>query len=332
MRNARIIGHGRYVPQRVVTNADLEKMMDTSDQWIQERTGIKERRWIEPGETTVYEMGYNATQKALQRAGIDASEIDFIVFASIVGDYGFPGGGCFMQEMLGIPGTPSMDIRNACTGFIYGIAIADKFIKTETYQTVLVVGAEIQSTGLQKSTEGRDVAVIFGDGAGAAILRATDDETKGILTTQLHADGRFARKLWCEWPSLHKTPPMGGMFNDPGRDAPYMEGRFVFKHAVVRFPEVIHEALQATGYSIDDVDLVIPHQANQRITEAVAQRLGIPMSKMYSNIHRYGNTTAASIPIAMDEAVEEGLIKENSLVCLAAFGSGFTWGSVLVRW
>jgi len=332
MKNARIIGHGHFVPDRVVTNAELEKMMDTSDAWIQERTGIKERRWIQPGEITIYGLGFKAAQKAIQRAGIEASEIEFIIFASILADHGFPGGGCFMQEMLEIPGVPSMDIRNACSGFIYGLAIADKFIKSETYKTVLVVGAEIQSTGIDKTTRGRDVSVIFGDGAGAVILQATDDKSKGVLTTHLHADGRYAKKLWCEWPSIHMTPAVGGMFNDWERDAPYMEGRFVFKHAVVKFPEVINEALEATGHSIEDVDLVIPHQANLRITEVVAQRLGIPMSKVYSNIQRYGNTTAASIPIALDEAVEEGLIKENSLVCLAAFGSGFTWGSALIRW
>jgi 3-oxoacyl-[acyl-carrier-protein] synthase-3 len=332
MKNSKIVGHGRYVPEKVVTNFDLEKMMDTSDKWIQERTGIKERRWIEAGETTIYELGYQASQKAIERAGIDVREIELIVFASILSDHGFPGGGCFMQEMLGIPGVPSMDIRNACSGFIYGFAIGDKFIKSGTYKTVLVVGAEIQSTGIDKTTVGRDVSVIFGDGAGAVVLQATDDKNKGVLTTHLHADGRFARKLWCEWPSINNTPQMGGVFNDPKRDAPYMEGRYVFKHAVVKFPEVINEALEATGYSINDVDLVIPHQANLRITEAVAQRLGIPMSKMFSNIERYGNTTAASIPIALDEASEEGLIKENSLVCLAAFGSGFTWGSALIRW
>lgn len=332
MKNSRIIGHGHYVPDRVVTNAELEEIMDTSDAWIQERTGIKERRWIQPGETTIYGLGFKAAQRAIERAGIKASDVEFIVFASILSDHGFPGGGCFMQEMLEIPGVPSMDIRNACSGFIYGLSIGDKFIKSGTYKTVLVVGAEIQSTGIDKTTRGRDVAVIFGDGAGAVVLQATDDKNRGVLTTHLHADGRFAKKLWCDWPSIHMTPSMGGMFNDWERDAPYMEGRFVFKHAVVKFPEVINEALEATGYSIEDVDLVIPHQANLRITEAVAHRLGIPMNKVFSNIQRYGNTTAASIPIALDEAVDEGLIRDNSLVCLAAFGSGFTWGSALIRW
>lgn len=332
MKNARIVGHGHYVPDRVVTNAELEKIMDTSDAWIQERTGIKERRWIQPGETTIYGLGFKAAQRAIKRAGIEASDIELIIFASILSDHGFPGGGCFMQEMLEIPGVPSMDIRNACSGFIYGLSIADKFIKSETYKTVLVVGAEIQSAGIDKTTRGRDVAVIFGDGAGAIILQATDDNNKGILTTHLHADGRYAKKLWCDWPSIHKTPALGGMFNDWERDAPYMEGRFVFKHAVVKFPEVIKEALEATGYLIEDVDLVIPHQANLRITEAVAHRLGLPMNKVFSNIQRYGNTTAASIPIALDEAADEGLIKDNSLICLAAFGSGFTWGSALIRW
>jgi 3-oxoacyl-[acyl-carrier-protein] synthase-3 len=224
-----------------------------------------------------------------------------------------------------------MDIRNACSGFIYALSVADKFIKSGTYKTALVIGAEIQSTGIDKTSRGRDIAVIFGDGAGAAILRATDDEKKGVLTTHLHADGRYAKNLWCDWPSIHRTPGLEGLYEDPEHNFPHMNGRYVFKHAVVRFPEVIGEALEATGHKIEDVDLMIPHQANLRITEAVAKRLGLPMEKVYSNIQRYGNTTAASIPIALSEAWQEDKVKEDSLVCLAAFGSGFTWGSALVR-
>ena len=331
MKNAQVVGVGHYVPENVITNHDLEKMMDTSDEWIQERTGIIERRWVTPGEDTISGMGYKATMMALEQAGMEPSDIDFIVFASIIGDMGFPGGGCLMQEMLGIPGVPAMDIRNACSGFVYALAVADKFIKTETYKTVLVIGSEIQSLGIDKSTRGRDISVIFADGAGAAILTATDDSDKGVLTTHLHADGRFAKKLCCEWPSIHHTPAKNPMYEDPAHNFPYMEGRYVFKHAVVRFPEVIMEALNATGYSPADIDILIPHQANQRITEAVAARLEMPLEKVMSTIKYYGNTTAASIPMAMSMAVEEGKIKENSLVCLAAFGAGFTWGSALIR-
>jgi len=332
MKNSKIIGVGHHVPEWVVTNAELEKHMDTSDEWIRERTGIECRHWIRDNEATIYELGYQASQNALKQAGISAQDIEFIVFASILSDHGFPGGGCFMQEMLGIPGVPAMDIRNACSGFMYALAVADKFIKTETYKNVLVVGAEIQSTGIDLSTKGRDIAVIFGDGAGAAVLTASDDNQTGVLTTHLHADGRYAKKLWCDWPSIRRTPRLTAEYNDPDHNFPHMEGQFVFKHAVVKFPEVIYEALKKTGYTTKDVDLVIPHQANMRITEMVARRLELPMEKVYSNIQRYGNTTAASIPIAMSEALEEGLIHSNSLICLASFGAGFTWASALIRW
>jgi 3-oxoacyl-[acyl-carrier-protein] synthase-3 len=332
MKNSKIVGLGSYVPEQVVTNFDLEKMMDTSDEWIRERTGIETRHWIRNGETTIYELAYEASIVALKDAEIAAEEIELIVFASVLADHGFPGGGCFLQEILGIPGVPAMDIRNACSGFMYALSVADKFIKTGTYKTVLVVGAEIQSTGIDKTSRGRDIAVIFGDGAGAAVLTATDDNTKGILTTHLHADGRYAKKLWCDWPSIHQTPGMIEKYDDPEHNYPYMDGQFVFKHAITKFPAVIREALQATGYSPNDIDLVIPHQANLRITEAVAHRLELPLEKVYSNIQKYGNTTAASIPIAMTEAYDKGLIKENDLICVASFGAGFTWGSALIRW
>jgi len=331
MKNSEVIGMGHYLPEQVITNFDLEKMMDTSNEWIVERTGIRERRWVKPGETTIYGLAYEAAQMAIRRAGIQTEEIEFIVFASIMGDHAFPGGGCFLGDKMGLNGVPAMDIRNACSGFIYGISVADKFIKTGTYKTVLVIGAEIQSLGIDKTTRGRDLSVIFADGAGAAVLTATDDPKKGILTTHLHAEGQYAKKLWCDWPSIHWPPALGKPYDDPEHNFPHMEGRYVFKHAVTRFPEVINEAMQAAGHKIEDVDLVIPHQANLRITEAVAQQLGIPMEKMYSNIQRYGNTTAASIPIALSEAWQEGKIREGSLVCLASFGAGFTWGSVLIQ-
>ncbi len=331
MRRSRIVGVGHAVPKRVVTNFDLMKWMDTSDEWIRERTGIIERRWISEGETLTG-LALEASKIALERAGMKPSDIDFIVFASMSSDHEFPGGGCFLQEKLELPGIPAIDIRNQCTGFIYGLAVADNFIRTGMYNNVLLVGAEVQSTGLDLSTRGRDMAVLFGDGAGAAVLTATDKEDQGVLTTVLHADGRYAKKLWMEWPSVNHFPRLNAEMAATDRIYPKMEGRYVFKHAVTRFPEVIHEALNATGYSIQDVDLIVPHQANQRITEAVAQRLGVPMEKMFSNIHKYGNTTAATIPICLSEAWDEGKIKEGDLIALAAFGSGFTWGSALVRW
>lgn len=333
MFNSKIVGAGKYIPERVVTNFDLEKLMDTSDEWIRERTGIQERHFanVEQGETTSY-MGAEAAKVALKMAGLQATDIDFIVFATLSPDYFFPGSGCPLQVHLGIPGIGALDIRNQCTGFIYGISIADQFIKTGMYKNVLVVGAEVQSTGINMSTAGRDVAVLFGDGAGAVVLTATEDNKKGILASKLHADGNFMKELSVENPGAASRPFVNQDMIDNGSIYPRMNGRLVFKHAVTRFPEVIKEVLDATGYTTPDVDLVIPHQANERITEAVQMRLELPRKKVYRNIHKYGNTTAASIPIAISEALEEGLIKDNSLVCLAAFGSGFTWGASLIRW
>ena len=332
MRNSKIVGVGKYIPERVVTNFDLEKMMDTSDAWIRERTGIVERHWAKEGEETNSWMGAQAAKAALEMAGMKAQDIDFIIYATLSPDYYFPGSGCPMQVHLGIPGIGAMDVRNQCSGFIYALAAADQFIKTGMYNNVLVVGSEVQNSGLNLSTEGRDVSVIFGDGAGAAILTATEEKNKGILSSHLHADGNYAKELWVENPGSASYPVVDHQDVEEGSIYPYMNGRYVFKHAVTRFPEVIFEALNANNYSPQDIDIVIPHQANERITEAVQIRLQLPREKVFRNIHKYGNTTAASIPIAMTEALEEGLIKENYLVCLAAFGSGFTWASSLIRW
>ncbi|MBD3224425.1 MAG: beta-ketoacyl-ACP synthase III [Caldithrix sp.] len=331
MYNSKVIGVGKYLPEQVVTNFDLMKMMETSDEWIKERTGIVERRFAGEGETTSL-MGAEASKEALKMAGLQPEDVDFIIFATLSPDYYFPGSGCPMQTHLGLTGIGALDIRNQCSGFVYGMATADQFIKTGMYQTILLVGAEVHSRGLNLSTEGRDVAVIFGDGAGAVVLTATEDENKGVLTSHLHADGRHVEKLWLENPGSASNPYVSKEMIDNGSVYPYMNGRYVFKHAVTKFPEVIHEALQKTGYSTDDVDMVIPHQANERITEAVQQRLGLPREKVFRNIHKYGNTTAASIPIALSECVEDGRIKQDSLVCLASFGSGFTWASSLIRW
>ncbi len=331
MKRTIFAGVGHYVPERVVTNKDLEKYMDTSNEWIVERTGILERRWVTEGET-ISGLALAAAKIALERAHLQPQDIDFIIFASMESDHVFPGGGCFLQEKMEIPGIPAMDIRNQCSGFVYGLAVADQFIRTGTYKTILLIGAEIQSTGLDLSTRGRDMAVLFGDGAGAAVLTASEDPQRGVLTSKLHADGLYTKKLWGEWPSVSHHPRLSPDMLETDRIYPKMEGRYVFKHAVTKFPEVIGEALNEVGLTINDVDLLVPHQANLRITEAVAQRLGIAMDKVYSNIHKYGNTTAATIPICLSEAWEEGRIKEGNLLALASFGSGFTWASSLVRW
>ncbi|MEJ2544136.1 MAG: ketoacyl-ACP synthase III [Calditrichaceae bacterium] len=323
MKKSVIAGVGRYIPERVVTNFDLEKIMDTSDAWIRERTGIVERHFASEEDTTSF-MGAKAAENALKMAGLKATDIDFIIFATLSPDFYFPGSGCSMQAHLGIPGVGAMDIRNQCSGFIYGLTTADQFIKTGMYKRILVIGSERHSSGLNMTTEGRDVAVLFGDGAGAVVLEASEDENRGIITN--------VKELWVQNPGSNSIPFTSHAMVDDGSIYPYMNGRYVFKHAVTNFPAVIFEVLKEAGYTTKDVDLVIPHQANERITEGVQTRLELPREKVFRNIHKYGNTTAASIPIAMSEALEEGLIEQGSLVCLAAFGSGFTWAATLLRW
>lgn len=330
MKKSKIVGLGHYVPEKVVTNADLEKIMNTTNEWIIERTGIEERRWFTPGKDTVANMGTRATKMALERAGLSAKDIDFIVFATITPDYFFPGSGVLLQRELGLQGIGALDIRNACSGFIYALSIADQFIKTGMYKTVLVVGAEIQSSALDKSDEGRSSSVIFADGAGAAILQASDQE--GILSTHLHADGDHAEELYVLDPGSSRETRLSKEMVDGKTFNLTMNGSAVFKHAVVRFSEVIIEALNKNGYTSDDIDLLIPHQANLRISNFVQRQFKLPDDKVFNNIMHYGNTTAASIPIAMSEAWEKGKIKEGDLLCLAAFGSGFTWASALIRW
>lgn len=336
MKNSRIVGVGHYVPERVVTNQDLEKLMDTSDEWIIERTGIKERRYFDYKKDTCANMATRATKMALERANMQADEIDLIVFATITPDYMFPGSGVLMQRELGLDKNTiaAIDIRNACSGFVYGLSIADQFIKTGMYKTIVVVGAEIQSSAMEFSDRQRHVSVIFGDGAGAAILQASDEEGKGILSTHMHSDGTFAEELYVRDPGSSRkneerlTPELLEGVSIKA----HMNGNLVFKHAVVRFMEVITEALMANGKSKEDIDLLIPHQANLRISSFIQAKMKLEEGKVYNNIQRYGNTTGASIPIAMSEAWAEGKIKEGDLICLAAFGSGFTWASALIRW
>lgn len=332
LRHSFIAGVGHYVPSRVVKNAELEPMMNTSDAWIQERTGIQERRWFEEGKDTTANMGANAARKALEMAGLQPDDVQMIVFATLSPDYFFPGSGVLMQRELGIKNNcPALDVRNQCSGFVYALSVADQFIRTGMYDTVLVVGSEIHSSGLDKTPEGRGVSVIFGDGAGAVVLRPSTTEGQGILSTHLHAQGEYAEELIVKEPGSNREDRVQYILDNPQDLYPYMNGQNVFKHAVVRFPQVIKEALDQNGYQPADIDMLIPHQANLRITQYVQQKMGLTDDKIFSNIQRYGNTTAASVPIALSEAVQEGKIKRGDLVCLAAFGSGFTWASALLK-
>lgn len=336
MYNSKIIGLGHYVPNNVVTNADLSEMMDTNDEWIQERTGIVERRWAKQGDNeTTFTMGLNAAKKAIDRSGLDKDDIDFIVFATLSPDYYFPGPGVQIQEALDIKTIGALDVRNQCSGFVYGISVADQFIKTGMYKNVLVIGSELQSHGIDKSTRGRDISVIFGDGAGAAVLSREEDNTKGILSTHLHSEGKHAAELITEAPGMGTRWVTDILEENNPEDLsyfPYMNGQFVFKNAVVRFSEVIMEGLMKNNMTKENIDMLIPHQANLRIAQFIQRKFDLSDDQVFNNIQKYGNTTAASIPIALTEAWEQGKIKENDIVVLAAFGSGFTWGSVIIRW
>ena len=349
MLQSKIAGIGFYVPEKVVTNHDLAKVMDTSDEWIQERTGIVERRYAEKHKESTSTMGVKAAKIAIERAGITEKDVDFIIFATLSPDYYFPGSGVLLQREMGMNGIGALDIRNQCSGFIYGLSIADQFVKTGMYKNVLLVGAEFHSCGLDFTTRGRNVSVIFGDGAGAVVLQGTEEKDKGVLSTHLHADGEYAEKLAYINPGSHAGVHLGTekygypdqefggafftekMFVD-GDYYPNMEGQAVFKLAVTKFPEVIMEALKKNGYTPEDIDMFVPHQANLRISQLVQRQMNLPDEKVWNNIQKYGNTTAASIPIALCEAWEAGKVKDGDLVCLAAFGSGFTWASALIRW
>ncbi len=349
MVRSKIAGIGMYVPENVVTNDDLTKYMDTSDAWIQERTGITQRHFAKrTGETTAT-MGIEAAQIAIERAGTTAGEIDFVVFATLSPDYYFPGCGVLVQRAMKMNQIGALDVRNQCSGFIYALSVADQFIKTGMYKNILVIGSEKHSFGLDMSTRGRNISVIFGDGAGAVVLQPTEKKDQGILSTHLHSDGNSAEVLAMYNPGTHANywsekkladyndSEVADMFMsvrmvEKQQNFPYMDGPAVFKTAAIKFPEVVMEALDHNGLTTKDIDLLIPHQANLRISQMVQQQLGLPETKVYNNIQKYGNTTAASIPIALCEAWQEGKIMDGDLICLAAFGSGFTWASALLRW
>ncbi|HTS46092.1 MAG TPA: beta-ketoacyl-ACP synthase III [Puia sp.] len=349
MIRSKIAGIGMYVPENIITNNDLTKVMDTSDEWIQERTGIKERRFATRYKDTTTTMGVEAAKIAIGRAGTTAQEIDFIIFATLSPDYYFPGCGVLVQRLLHMNEVAALDIRNQCSGFLYGLSVADQFIKTGMYKNILLIASETHSYGLDFTNRGRNISVIFGDGAGAVVIQPTTKGNEGLLSTHLHSDGSEAERLSMMNPGFHaghfvaeKKPPMpekpyGGLFITQDMMAkediyPFMDGQAVFKKAVIKLPEVVREALDKNNLKPADIDLLIPHQANLRINQFAQQKLGLRDEQVYNNIQKFGNTTAASIPIALCEAWEDGIIKDGSLVCLAAFGSGFTWASALLRW
>ena len=349
MHQSKIAGIGMYVPENIVTNNDLKKYMETSDEWIQERTGIQERRYAHRTEETTATMGIAAAKIAIERAGITAQDIDFIIFATLSPDYYFPGCGVLVQRALQMKEIGALDIRNQCSGFVYALSVADQFIKTGMYKNILVIGSEKHSFGIDFSTRGRNISVIFGDGAGAVVLQRASTEGQGILSTHLHSDGTSAELLAMYNPGTHANywmdekvadfddAEMGEMFMskamiDKAQNFPFMDGPAVFKKAIVKFPEVIIESLTANGLTTADLNMLIPHQANLRIAQYVQQKLQLTDDQVYNNIMYYGNTTAASVPIALCEAWQQGKIKEGDLVCLAAFGSGYTWASALIRW
>lgn len=348
MQSSKIAGIGYYVPKNVYTNDDLSRFMETNDAWIQERTGIKERRFADRlGETTTT-MGVEAAKIAIERAGTTAQDIDFVIFATLSPDYYFPGCGVLLQREMKMKEVGALDVRNQCSGFLYALSVADQFIKTGMYKNILVVGSEKHSFAMDFETRSRNVSVIFGDGAGAVVLQPAKNQGQGILSTHLHSNGEDAEILAMYYPGaaankwLPENPgypdqELGGLFMtseqlEGGAALPYMDGPAVFKKAVVKFPEVIREALLANDLTEKDIDLLVPHQANLRISQYVQQLMGLSDDKVFNNIQKYGNTTAASVPIALCEAWEAGKIKDGDLVCLAAFGSGFTWASALIRW
>jgi 3-oxoacyl-[acyl-carrier-protein] synthase-3 len=326
-----IAGTGHFVPSKVVTNFDLEKKMNTSDEWIRQRSGIVERRYAEPGVGSS-DLAYEAALRAIEDAKIDKSEIDFIIAATLSPDHYFPGIGVIVQAKLGLSGIGALDVRNQCTGFLYALSVAEQYIKTQTYKKILLVASEVQSSNLDYSDEGRDIAVLFGDGGGAVILEPNEkNDGRGILSTHLFSDGRYASDLWMEKPSPKDKPTFAEEFFKKRRFFPKMEGRNVFKNASEKMPEAVRIALKHNGLSIEDVDHLIPHQANDRISLMVARGLKIPVEKVIRNIDRFGNTTAASIPIALDESLKGGIIKDGDIAALTAFGSGYTWGSALIK-
>lgn len=331
MTRSTILGVGSYVPNKVVTNDDLAKLMTTSDEWIQQRSGIKERRFIEEDGIGASDLAVPACERAFEHAGVKKEDIDAIIFATLSPDYNFPGSGCLLGHKLGLPGVPALDVRNQCSGFLYGLSVADAWVRAGMYEKVLLVGSEVHSTGLDFTDRGRDVAVLFGDGAGAAVVGKSKDDDHGLLSICLHADGVGAEHLWVEAPASKHIPRLTQEMLDDARHYPKMKGKQVFRWATEKMPEVANEALEKAGLTIKDVDLLVPHQANMRINQLVGWRLEMDEEKVVHNIEKFGNTTAATIPMALDKAFQEGRIQDGTLVLYAAFGAGYTWAGGVMR-
>ena len=330
LKRSKISGTGHYVPDQIIKNEDLAKMFPTSDEWIRQRSGIEERRWAPLG-TKNTDLGLEASKRALEDAKISTNDIDLIIYATLSPDYEFPGCGCILASKLGIPGIPAFDIRQQCSGFIYGLSMANSFIASGQYKKILFVCSEIHSNGLDKSEQGRDIAVLFGDGAAALVLESSESADSGFLHAELHSDGTYATELFVEMPCSYVEGRISEVHIREGRHFPKMNGRRVFQHAVTKMPEVLLSVLRETNLKVSDIDLLIPHQANLRINQTVAQGLGIDDSKVYNNIQKYGNTTAATIPLALDEARKAGRIQDGDLLAFVAFGAGFTWAAALMR-
>lgn len=331
MLRSAFLGVGHYVPTRVVTNSDLAKLMPTTDEWIQQRTGIKERRFIEHDGIGASDLAVPAVKMALERAGRSIKDVDMIIFATLSPDVNFPGSGCLLGDKLGLPGVPALDVRNQCSGFLYGVSVADAWVKAGAYKNILVVGAEVHSTGIELNERGRDVAVLFGDGAGAVLVGPSPSDTRGLLSIALHADGSGAKDLWLPAPASMHMPRLTHEMLDRGDHFPQMNGKHVFRWATEKMPEVALEVLKAAELGTADVDLFVPHQANMRINQLVAQKLGLAPDKVVHNIEKYGNTTAATIPIGLSEAFAEGKLGEGKNILMAAFGSGYTWSAAVAR-
>ena len=327
---SRILGVGMSVPKRVVTNHDLSKVMETSHEWIVERTGIEQRHWVSDGETGC-SLATAASQEALERSGLEPKDLDLIIYGTLSPDFNFPGTAVFVQRALGVKDIPCLDIRQQCTGFIYGLSIADAYIRTGAFKNILVIGSEVHSTGLDVSTAGRDVTVLFGDGAGAVVVTRATDEQHMILSSHIHADGTEAESLWTEYPASARSPRISAEAMAERKHYPSMNGKKVFKHAVTRMPQAIMEGMVANNLKLTDIDLMIPHQANLRINQMVANMIGMPAEKTHNTIMKWGNTTAASIPMCMYDAIEVGKLHEGMTLCLVAFGAGLTWGSTFIR-
>jgi len=331
-----ITGVGSFVPANIVTNFELEKMLDTTDDWIQQRSGIVQRHWVDEN-TSNSDLAYEASIRAIKNAGIDKNEIDMIIFATLSPDHDFPGNACFLQAKLDLPGISALDIRQQCTGFLYALSIADKFILSGSHKNILVVGSEIHSKGLDKTPNGRNISVLFGDGAGAVIVSRRDliDPLKDsrVITTHLYSDGAYAKELWIPAPGTAMGKDrINQQMLDEGMHYPQMNGKTVFVHATKRMAECLMEAVTSANITLADVDVFLFHQANLRINSKVAEMLSIPEEKVFNTIQNYGNTTAATIPLGMDDAIKAGVLKKGMLVASAAFGSGFTWASAIWRY